>query len=335
MSLHGTLETFALPDVLALLAATKKSGELRVVGGSVDGRVWFDGGQVVATDVGSSTAFVDAVFDLLRLTAGKFSFDADRQPASASDPVPIDAILGEAQARLDEWRSIEAVVPSLRHSLRLVSEVRDPHVMVSGDQWRALVAIASSASVADAMERLALGEFGTCRMVKDLVEAGLVAVGEPVAPAAAQKKPAAATVAEAPVAEAPEPVPAETEPEAPAAAPEKAEAATPSKPKITPVTPSPAGSAAMDDDGAPPAKPAKVKAAKSTSAAAAEAAEPAPKSPAPEKPAAAPVEVEAAPETVAAEGPAEAVVASSTGEAEGDEPINRGLLLKFLSSVRT
>src|SRR5437763_14700771 len=90
VSLHGTLETFALPDVLALLAATKKSGELRVVGGSVDGRVWFDGGQVVATDVGASTAFVDAVFDLLRLTSGKFSFDADRQPASAFAPVPID-----------------------------------------------------------------------------------------------------------------------------------------------------------------------------------------------------------------------------------------------------
>src|SRR5688500_2536717 len=107
VSLHGTLETFALPDVMALLAATKKTGELRVVGGRIDGRVHLDGGRVIGAAVGRADSFVDAVFELLRLTSGKFSFDADRRPDQPADPVDIEPLLLEAQSRLTMWREIE------------------------------------------------------------------------------------------------------------------------------------------------------------------------------------------------------------------------------------
>ena len=44
MSLEGTLETIALPDVLALLSVTAKTGELRIESGGGVGSVWFDAG---------------------------------------------------------------------------------------------------------------------------------------------------------------------------------------------------------------------------------------------------------------------------------------------------
>ena len=54
MSLEGTLETIALPDVLALLSVTTKTGELRVESGEGGGSVWLDTGRVrqVTTSAG-------------------------------------------------------------------------------------------------------------------------------------------------------------------------------------------------------------------------------------------------------------------------------------------
>ncbi|MGH2685947.1 MAG: DUF4388 domain-containing protein, partial [Actinomycetota bacterium] len=48
MALQGTLDTFALPDVLRLLASTAKSGCLRVRGSRGEGEIWFESGAVVA-----------------------------------------------------------------------------------------------------------------------------------------------------------------------------------------------------------------------------------------------------------------------------------------------
>lgn len=366
MSLHGTLETFALPDVLALLAATKKTGELRVVGGKTDGRVWFDAGAVVGTEVGRAAGYVDAVFELLRLESGKFSFDAEKSSPAAGDPGAVDALLTEAQARLEEWRSIEAVVPSVACGVSLASEVDDPHVMVTGDQWRALVGVASAGTVSTLIDHLGAGEFETCRTLKGLVEAGLVRVGEAPAvapePVAVQQEapkpePEPEVVAETPepevVAQAPEP---EVQPEAVevriealVVEPEP----TPARSKIQALTSTPAASAAAleaemasDARGDAAAVPSKgeadelvrqVAAFESAGASAESAPAPAAEStpaPSPEPEPEVPSVAEA-PAAEAPPAPGPAAPATPDAPGEGEEPINRGLLLKFLSSVRT
>lgn len=406
MSLHGTLETFALPDVLALLAATKKTGELRVVGGKTDGRVWFDAGAVVGVEVGRATGYVDAVFELLRLESGKFSFDAEKPAPAPGEPGVIETLLAEAQARLAEWRSIEEVIPSVDCGVSLSSEVTDPHVMVTGQQWRALVGVASAGTVSSLIDHLDAGEFETCRTLKGLVEAGLVRVGEaPAAATAPATAPApVAVLGEAPAPEpepepqvvaepeaampvselaAPEPAsePVEAHVDAPVEepvvtaepAPEPVDAAVaepaplpveavlaapdpePARAKIQALTSTPAASAAaLEDELRPelrrepvPTPPTRgeadelvrqVAALESATVEPGRATEPPPLSPEPV--------VEApTPEAPVAEAPvAEAPVAAApvpeappaaTGPAEGEEPINRGLLLKFLSSVRT
>lgn len=367
MSLHGTLETFALPDVLALLAATKKTGELRVVGGKTDGRVWFDAGAVVGAEVGRAAGYVDAVFELLRLESGKFSFDAEKVAPAPGEPGAIESLLAEAQARLAEWRSIEEVVPSVECGVSLSSEVSDPHVMVTGGQWRALVGVASAGTVSSLIDHLGAGEFETCRTLKGLVEAGLVRVGEAPAPtAAADPEPVAAPVvqpeapASAPEPEAvapapePEPEPVEAPPEAPAAVAVEAPAPVPApdpvlvptRAKIQALTSTPAASAAAleaeQPDPMPAAEPVPVPptqgeadelvrqvAALESVTVEAPVADPAPPAPEPEAPVA---EAVAEPEPAPVADPAPM---PPTGPAEGEEPINRGLLLKFLSSVRT
>ena len=184
MSLHGSLETFALPDVLTLLSSTKKSGELRVTGPNLDGRVWVQDGQLVGSAAGRASDHVDAVFELLRLTDGAFAFEQDQAAPSPQRPTPLEPVLAAAQSRLIEWREIEAVVPSLEAAVRLVPEVPGPEVVMSAEQWRLVVAAAEHRTVDAIGAALGFGQFDACRAVKELVDAGLASVAGRPAPAA-------------------------------------------------------------------------------------------------------------------------------------------------------
>lgn len=374
MSLHGTLETFALPDVMALLAATKKTGELRVVGGRLDGRVHLDGGQVVSAEVGRADSLVDAVFELLRLTTGKFSFDADKPPTSAGEPADVEPLLLEAQARLAEWRDIETVVPSLEAGVHLVGTLADPHVTLASEQWRLVVAVAGARTVQDVADRLELGDYAVSKALKDLVDTGVVEMGPAPTPAAAPEdtaapedsaaEPAADADAEAEEAD----VDAEAEAEAPAVepavtispltstpggpAPPGEEPPTPKGKKVPgkadekpePVkaekAPNPEKPERADEDKAEPVSAAQAKQLVSQLAALSAESKPKAKAKvedkagegadAPEDTAESTAKPAAKPAPAKAEEPGDEAASTEGGE----EPLNRGLLLKFLSSVR-
>jgi len=216
VSLQGSLDTFALPDVLVLLAGTKKSGELHIAGSRVsspgrppeiEGRLWMDDGLLIGCDVPRASEIGDGVFELLRLVEGTFSF-GNGSPVSPRRALEVETVLAEAQTRLAEWREIERVVPSLASWLELAPEPPTAHVSLRGDQWRLIAVVGGGCPVSGAVERLGLGEMPACRVVKELVESGLVRIGEPAASAEAPEPAAAPASAAAPVAVAP------TEPEA-------------------------------------------------------------------------------------------------------------------------
>lgn len=182
MALSGTLDTFELPDVLRLLASTAKTGRLRITGDRGSGSVWVQEGQVVATELTTEVAPTapsdeEAVFGMLRFSAGSFSFESE---ASVADGVPrsLEPILGTAEGMLVEWRSIEAVVPSLSVWVTLTPELTGPDVMIDADRWRSIAAIGSGAEVAVVADVLEQGEMDACRTVKELIELGVVEISE-------------------------------------------------------------------------------------------------------------------------------------------------------------
>lgn len=370
MSLQGSLETFALPDVLVLLASTKKDGELHVTGASREGRVWVEKGQIVHSTVnGTETGSVDAVFELLRLSAGEFSFVGDQTPPSRHDPETIDLVLADAQERLSEWREIAKVVPHLGVLVEMSADAPSDEVVITAAQWRMLRTFAAGATVARLMEAEHLDEFDGCRAVKELFEANLVNL-DLSAPAPAPPRAAPKPVADRKPASRPEPADEDTADEV---------EETPRRRPIAARSDADPGDGGRNADAAP-VQPA---ASRPTTAAAKhdalradldsqiaalvdEAAQ------APRKVRASTVEPDAgerdtdsrpaptqaadedkAPEDTKAfvaklaalEGENEEKLAKRVEEhlarggelpevGEGDEPINRGLLLKFLSSVR-
>jgi hypothetical protein len=188
--LTGSLSTVALPEVLQFLNATGKTGELRVCGARGEGWLWFDEGRLVAFCAGRSTRAVQALYELLRLADGEFTFAAGTLPAPgavAHDPeAGLDEALVEAQSRLEEWEGIAAVVPSLAHHLTLEADAPPGGVVLEGEQWPVVVAVGDGRPVEEVLDRCQLPEFDGCRLVRQLVEAGLVRVGDPVGPVAGE-----------------------------------------------------------------------------------------------------------------------------------------------------
>lgn len=328
MSLQGSLETFQLPDVLVLLASTKKTGELRITGDRVSGKVWVKDGQLVDTEVPRAPEPVDAIWELLRLKTGDFVFDSDTAPPSGSSATqPVEPLLADAQARMAEWVEIEKVVPSTAAWVTLAPEAPSPEVIITADQWKLFAQVGDGRTVDALMDKLSMGEFDTCKWLKSMADDGVLKVAKDAPAGAAKSGPAASA---APAKEAAKDD-AASKPAA-KAADEKAR-----EPE-----------ASGDDDGGPEAiltgedallRPArkddkpKVKIPASANATSTD-----------EKPSAA--EADALVAQLAAlnggdeeEAAAAIAAAKAKGEevpvVEDGEQINRGLLLKFLSSVRS
>lgn len=297
MSLQGTLDTFGLPDVLALLSSTKKKGELRVSGPGFRGSVWMDEGKLVGAEVPRCPTLVDAVFELLRLPEGEFAFEAgspNRGPISAQ---AVGDVLSDAEERLIEWRDIAIHIPSVHVRLKLVPASPSSQITLDADQWRLVVASSLGATLADLSEAMQMGEFQICRTAKNLVETGLATVETAPAPVVAPAP------APAPVEAAPPPSPVAAEPQ-PAVQPTAPGA-------VAAQAPSPGQEAAAPPPAAQPA------------AAQPAAAQPAAAQP---QPAAAAPQPSEPPKIVEDEPAAEPGAAG--------EPVDRSALLKFLSSVR-
>ena len=255
MSLQGTLDTFGLPDVLALLSSTKKKGELQVSGPGFAGSVWMDEGKLVGADVPRCPTLVDAVFELLRLEEGAFSFAADAPVRVPMTAQTVGDVLSDAEERLIEWRDIAVHIPSVHVRLQLVPAAPASQVVLDPDQWRLVVASGHGVSLADLADAMDMGEFQICRTAKFLVENGLATaeqVARPPAPAPAAP-PAAPTPTPPPaaaVAPEPEPAPQPAPAAPPPVAPPAAQPAPP--PAAPPPAPEPAAQPQAADTAPPP-----------------------------------------------------------------------------------
>ena len=181
MALQGTLDTFALPDVLRLLATTRKTGRLRVNGDRGSGSLWVEEGQLAASELivpgATDDSLINTLFHLLRFNRGSFIFETGAMAPAGVIPSEIEPMLDEAETMLVEWRSIEAVVPSVDAWLTLRPELAGSMVKIDNERWRIIAAIGGGRSVGGVGEALGLDELPALRGVKEIVELGLVSVG--------------------------------------------------------------------------------------------------------------------------------------------------------------
>jgi hypothetical protein len=119
------------------------------------------------------------------LDEGHFKFYTGTSPVHAVEPQDVAPALEEAESRLLEWDQIVAAVPSVHSQLTLQASAEGP-VTLTADQWQLVATIGGGKSVADILKTRGLGEFEGCRGVKELVDLRLVHVDSSDVPPAQQ-----------------------------------------------------------------------------------------------------------------------------------------------------
>ena len=181
MALQGSIDTFALADVLRLLASTGKTGLLALDGDRGRGEVVvLDGSVASVAMVGVDRPQVsldEELFELLRFEAGDFEFTAhDDLAVDGADSWEIEQLLGQAASLLDEWGRIESVVPSLDAWVRLRPELATDEVTIGASGWRTVAAVGSGTTVAGLAAVMGATDLGIGREVHALVEIGVLEV---------------------------------------------------------------------------------------------------------------------------------------------------------------
>ncbi len=180
--LQGSLDNFALDEVLSLLSTTQKTGHLALSGDRGTGSLWLETGEIVGADASNleeASASDDVMFELLRFESGSFLFTMDQRLDDPGVAESVDLLLGTAKDRIVEWRTIEAVVPSLSHDLWLIKSLEADEILLSRQDWDAVVAVGEGNTVGNVCSLLDLDEVDGSRRIKGLIERGVITISEP------------------------------------------------------------------------------------------------------------------------------------------------------------
>jgi hypothetical protein len=191
MPLQGTFDVLGFADVLQLLGRRHLTGRLHVRGRTIGANLYLDEGLLIGADVGdhsTNTAsdvrgrLEEICFELLETERGSFEFVPDLVGMGAvTVSVKVETVLARARRRLEDWRQIQTVIPSLDLHPRVVSHLETDQVTLNRERWRLITAIDGRRSLRALARNLGLGEYETCRMVKSLMDDGVIELDGPQA----------------------------------------------------------------------------------------------------------------------------------------------------------
>jgi hypothetical protein len=192
VSLQGTFDTLPVTELFGLLASAAKTGALRLEAGDHEASVFLTGGLCCAVESGAAAPsaasdtelaarLVDVGFAFARLATGSFRFsDSELAGYDTGVTTPLEPAVVEIRSLLDQWREIEATIPSLDVRVRLARVLRDDEVVVTAQEWSLLVALEGMPTVRELVARRQQPMMDVCRDLKGLVDRGAVEIGAEV-----------------------------------------------------------------------------------------------------------------------------------------------------------
>jgi len=130
----------------------------------------------VAIEVFVRERIEDAVFKLAQWSDGDFVLEDEVHPFGPVFRFAVDSLLQVAERRLEEWRQITEVVPSVQMGVQVVRDLPEEldEVTISREEWRILAGISPGSSIDDVASGLGETEFRICRVLAALVDRDLV-----------------------------------------------------------------------------------------------------------------------------------------------------------------
>jgi len=178
--MHGKLETHALGDILQVLTALRRTGQLVLERPAphLTASVYFANGKIVHALCPPLTG-EDCVHALFAWKSGRFLFLENAGSDRSSIVIDQLALLLESLRRHDEYETILSQLPPLdtilhrQYDSHLTSEVT-----LSLNQWKLLTHIDGQRSVEDLLHTGWTDPVGTARTLFELIDSGLAITHE-------------------------------------------------------------------------------------------------------------------------------------------------------------
>jgi len=190
--LQGTLETLALPELLGLLSQSRKTGALWLDAANssavlyiVEGRCCAaessDAGEPLTEGSALLARVIDVCFAVERADDGNFRFGPEEPQWACEETVDLEVAIDELARLVEEWRDIQAVIPSLDCRIRLADELGVEELTVDRERWQLIVSLDGRRSVRDLVRKTNRPVLDVCHAILTLVDSGAVNVGPPPA----------------------------------------------------------------------------------------------------------------------------------------------------------
>ncbi len=191
MSLQGTFDILALPELLRMLASTNKTGELLIESGGVAGRLEFHDGSCCgaeSTDArGAVTSedelhrrAIDVCFAIVRKPGGSFRFTGHANTGTdAAIAIVVEPMLGELELLSIEWEEICTVVPSTDLRPAFTTTLPGDDILLSAREWNLLSRLDGYTPISGLVETSRESLVEVCRAVADLVRRGALELHPP------------------------------------------------------------------------------------------------------------------------------------------------------------
>jgi hypothetical protein len=197
--LNGSLDSFALPDVLRFVASGGVTGRVEIVRDEVGGELALDRGKFVGARLTEDEApsTIDEALDVAVLlfdgSGGTFEVVEEEW---VGGPLSLDAdeLVKAVERRRKEWAAVVEVLGSLEDPLILANDLPDgtDQITIRADQWRLLTFVDGRRSVQEIARDSASSVYATALALAEMANAGMIARGdaagwEEPAPAPAKK----------------------------------------------------------------------------------------------------------------------------------------------------
>jgi uncharacterized protein DUF4388 len=190
--LQGTLETLALPELLGLLAQSRKTGALWLDAANSSAVIYIAEGRCCAAESSEAgdpltdgaallARVIDVCFAVERADDGTFRFGPEEPLWTCPDTVDLEGAIDELGRLVEEWREIQAVIPSLDCRIRLADELGVEALTVDRERWQLIVSLDGRRSVRDLVRKTSRPVLDVCHAILEMVDAGAVNVGPPPA----------------------------------------------------------------------------------------------------------------------------------------------------------
>lgn len=113
--------------------------------------------------------------EMLEAQAGGFEFFPGKPRANPpAERYRVETVLTRARKRLEEWHVLQEAIPSLEMRAHLAASMHGNEVTLDRERWRLLTAVDGRRTLRAIGRLLEFSDFDVCRLVKGLLDDGLV-----------------------------------------------------------------------------------------------------------------------------------------------------------------